>query len=72
MARATIYLPDAVHQRWRDEMGYINLSKLATSALLNLLNETGEEEVVHLCDMCQRRVGLPIRNGGAPSNGRSA
>ena len=65
MARVTIYLPDELHRRWRDELDYVNLSKLATRALTEVLDIEAGTETVYLCDMCQRRAGRALRNTGA-------
>lgn len=63
MARVTVYLPDALHRRWREELEYVNLSRLTSRALLELLDAKGEE-VVFLCDLCRSRVGLPATTKG--------
>jgi len=67
MARVTIYLPDGLHQRWREESD-VNLSKVARKALTEVLESSPGSEPVNLCDICQHRValtlGFPVASAG--------
>lgn len=64
MARVTIYLPDHLHNLWREErFNWVNLSKLARNALADVLErEDGDSgpTTVHLCEVCEHRVGRAL------------
>lgn len=74
MARVTLHMPDEVHQLWRHNYRWINLSQVLTNALLDLVekNGKGEDQVVRLCDLCRRRVAATLAEPAPPSRSKPA
>jgi hypothetical protein len=61
MARVTIYLPDYLHNRWRDQHPHLNLSRAAQRGIYEEMKLAGDGDVVMLCDLCHQGVAQAYR-----------